>query len=302
MKEQRQELVRLCFKGPPYNEHTLDTIALQDLVQFQKILTEFATTIWKKKNPDSTEFPKQLEDRLQFVLRRIEHGSAVVPLECPAESKQMELFEVPDNRAELVDLIYHTYVAVNDDNPLPSGVVRSMLPSLSELGGKLRTGCEIHFAPPGQVMTRVSKESRKKLKALIGKPYEDTIEIKGRVFWVDIQQRKFKVATHENTDIKVTFTDEQESDVTTALKEHKSIQLSIKGRGRFDARGVLQSVADVESLGMIADDETVRDGSRTAIDEEISRIFGDVTEEEWESVPTDLSHRHDYYITGGGKL
>ena len=42
MNERRQEIARLCFRGASYDEHALDAVALEELVQFQKIVTEMA--------------------------------------------------------------------------------------------------------------------------------------------------------------------------------------------------------------------------------------------------------------------
>src|SRR2546425_11712784 len=94
MPERWKEVVRLAFKGQRFKDHALDLSALDELVQFQKIVTETAKALWLAANPDRERLPKHFEERIRLCLRKIEEGSAVAPLEVyVGEIKQEDLYE-----------------------------------------------------------------------------------------------------------------------------------------------------------------------------------------------------------------
>ena len=87
MNDSWKEVARLHFKGERYDDHSLDTDALREYIQFQKIVREMARTIWKKRHPDRRNLPKDFEDRTRLCLRAIEEGSVAVPLEIRERSE-----------------------------------------------------------------------------------------------------------------------------------------------------------------------------------------------------------------------
>ncbi len=296
MKEQRHEIARVCFTGSRYDGHVLDAAALEEVVHFQKIVTEIAKVVWKKENPDRERLPKDFEERTQFVFRRIEKGSAVVPLEIHGNSDQLSIWEVPDEIIEAVDLAYDAYTAANRDETLPDGFPREALSVLAAFGKKLTGSAQIQFAPPGRELTTVTPMARQRLNTVAGHSYVDELEITGRVLEVDVRQGRFHIWMKDGTKARVWFTEQQESEVTTALKEHVSTQLFVKGQGEFSTEGALQEIQNVDRLKVIPDNETGFDASAPCIEDVISEIFNDVSDHEWDRVPTDLSHRHDFYL------
>ena len=300
MSEQRQEIARLCFKGARYDGSALDAVALEELVQFQKIVTEMAKAVWKQRHPDRERLPKDFEESTQFVFRTIEDGSTVVPLEMPRNSNQLALWDDPNEINEAIDLAYGAFTAANQDTPLPEGIPKEVLPSLAAFGKRLPSDAEIRFAPPGRDMTPVSPEACQRLNAMAGVSYVDELEVTGRVLEADVRQSRFQIWMDDGTNARVRFTEEQESEVTTALKEHASVQLLVKGLAEFGSNGVLQQIQSAEYLKVIPDDDPGLDTSAPRIEDVISDIFGSVTDPEWDQVPSDLSHRHDFYLYGDG--
>ena len=301
MSEQPREIVHLCFKGARYDGHALDAAALEELVQFQKIVTEMVKAVWEKRYPDHDRLPKHFKECTQFVFRTIEDGSTIVPLEMSNNSDQ-GLWDYLHEVTEAVNLTYGAFVAANrDEELLPEGVPRKVLPSLAALGKRLPDSAEIQFAPPDREMTPVSPKARQRLSTMIGHSYVDELEITGRVLEADVRQRRFQIWMEDGTNAQVKFTEQQESEVTTALKEHTSMQLLVKGQGEFNADGVLKQIQDVEYLEVISDDAPPFDPSARRIEEIIAENFSKVPDQEWDKVPSDLSHRHDFYLYGINK-
>lgn len=299
MNELSQEIARLRFEGAHYARCALDAAALEEVVLFQKIVTGMAEAVWKRKHPDRERLPGKFEEVTRFAFRRIEDGSAVVPLEMSRNSNQLDWLPPPDEIIEAVKLAYGAFVAANRDAPLPESLPKAMLPSLAALGKKLPGGAEMQFAPYKEPqMTPVSSEARQRLKAMIGDSYTDKVEITGRVFEADVRRRQFQIRMSDKANACVEFTERQESEVTTALKEHASVQLLVKGQGRFNPDGVLRRIQNVEYLKLTPDSEAGFDTSAPPIEDVISEIFSKVPDQEWDKVPSDLSHRHDFYLYG----
>ncbi len=136
---------------------------------------------------------------------------------------------------------------------------------------------------------------------MAGCPYVDEVKVMGRVLEADVHKKQFQIWMNNETNVQVKFTEQQESDVTTALKEHASMQLLVKGQGEFSPDGALQQIQDVKYLKIILNDEDALDTSAPRIEDVISEIFSKVSDQEWDRVPSDLSHRHDFYLYGDGK-
>ena len=302
MKEQTREIAHLCFKGARYDGHALDTTALEELVQFQKIVTEMAKAVWEKRYPDHERLPRNFKECTQFVFRKIEDGSTIIPLEMSRNSDQGLWGYLHEEVIEAVNLTYGAFVAANrDEEPLPEGIPRKVLPSLAAFGKRLPSSVEIQFAPPGREMTPVSPKVRHRLNTMAGDSYVDELKITGRVLEADVRQRRFQIWMEDGINAHVRFTAQQESEVTTTLKEHTSMQLLVKGHGEFNSDGVLRQIQNVEYLEVIPDDAPPFDPNARRIEDIIEENFSKVPDQEWDKVPSDLSHQHDFYLYGINK-
>lgn len=296
---ERREVVRLCFKGGPYSEHVLDASALEAIVEFQEIVSDLAEATWKRKNPDRKKVPKSLRDSTRLVFRRIETGSAIVPLEMAAEFQRQSplLLENTCDLTEAIDIAYNTFVAANSNERLPTGVPKNMLSKFAGVGKKLPNGVEMQLALPGAEMTPVSQTARQRFESLSVNNYQDSVQITGRVLEADVRKRHFQIWMDANTKVVVQFNEEQEDQVTTALKEHVSMRLRVSGKGEFNSEGKLHRVLNVEHLQLLSN-EAEFDSKAPSIQKAIPDIFSDVSDSEWERLPSDLSHRHDFYLYG----
>ena len=99
-------------------------------------------------------------------------------------------------------------------------------------------------------------------------------------------KNSFQIWMNDGTNVQVKFTEQQESDVTTALKEHASMQLLVKGQGEFSPDGALQQIQDVKYLKIIPNDEDALDTRAPRIEDVISEIFSKVSDQEWDRVPS----------------
>lgn len=152
--------------------------------------------------------------------------------------------------------------------------------------------------PPhdGKPEAPVTAQSRRKSQKFIGKPYEDSIEIIGRVFDVDVYKKHFRVCLDNGTKVLAEFTEEQEPDITSALKDHNSVRLRLEGRGRFSREGKLERVTSVAKILTIQDSETAFDPEAEPIEDALARIAAGIPDSNWDDFPSDLSAKHDDYL------
>ena len=303
MSGQWREVVRLCFKGERFRDHALDLTALNELRQFQKMVTETAEALWRKANPDRDRLPRHFEDHTRLFLRKIEEGSAAVPLEVFIEEPERQelMWPQPDEIDEAIDLAYRVFGAAHEDTSLPNEFPKELLNEYVSWGQGLSDEEVLEFAPPGKVATQVTKCERERLNAFSELPYEDEVDVTGHVLEADVRQKRFQIWLDDRMNVHVPFTEEQETKVTTALKEHNLVRLRIQGRGEFDPAGALRRIISLDSLDLVQDEEITFDTTVPSIEDVITDIFKDVSDEEWNRLPRDLTDRLDYHLYGGGE-
>ena len=92
------------------------------------------------------------------------------------------------------------------------------------------------------------------------------------------------------------FTDEHEAQVLAALRDHDSTTISVKGEGVLDMDGSRLTKASQITLNNT--DSQTTNFENQDIHRKLEEIVASVPDEAWESLPTDLSARHDHYIYG----
>ena len=303
MRGQWKEVVKLAFKGARFEDHALDLNALGELSRFQKMVAETAKAIWRAANPDRERLPARFEERTRLCLRKIEEGSAVAPLEVfLEESEQKEMFEPEPTKAEdAIAVAHQVFRAVERNDPLPENFPRSLLGEYEQWGQSLAQNEEIELIPPGKEPVRLTAESRSRLAAFAEVPHADQVDISGEVLEADIHHGRFQTWLDEKTFVAVTFSPEQESDVTSALRDHRTIRLQVIGRGEFSPDGKLLRVTEVEELRLHPPGEVAYDAHARPIEDVLTELADEVPVEDWDRLPPDLTDNLDHYLHGTAK-
>jgi hypothetical protein len=87
-------------------------------------------------------------------------------------------------------------------------------------------------------------------------------ELTGEALEADVKQRKFQLLIDGQTHVLVMFSDPQEVDVTTALRDHKSVRVRVKGQAEMSPQGKLLRVTEIEELVLSPAGEVPNDSSR----------------------------------------
>jgi hypothetical protein len=294
-----KEVVKLTFKGERFRDHALDLRALTELSQFQKMVAETAKTLWRTANPDRERIPHHFEERVRWCLRRIEDGSATAPLEVFMEEQDQTSFLEPEpiEINEAVELARDVFEAIGADAELPQRFPRALLQEYTKWGQTLANDESVEMKVAEKKPAYLTLAHRRKLETFSEKPHEDHVEITGEVFETDVKKGRFQLWSGEETIVTVIFTPEQEDQVTTALKEHRTVQMFVKGSGEFSTQGKLLRILRVDELRLTKDEETY-DRTARPIEEVLSDLAKEIPQEEWDKLPNDLNDNLDHYLYG----
>lgn len=303
MSGQWKEVVKLTFKGQRFRDHALDLSAIAELSQFQKMVAETAKALWRVANPDRERLPKRFEERIRLCLRRIEDGSAVAPLEVYIEEpEQPELFEPePTETNEAIALVHQVFQAVERDEPLPDNFPKALVPEYERWGQSLADDEAIEVVTVEKRPVRVTSMSRSRLAAFAEGVHEGHVDVTGEVLEADVRQKRFQVWLDEKIGITVTFSPEQENEVTNALRDHRTLWLQVIGIGEFSAQGKPLRITQVEELRLQPRKEVTYDTAARPIEDILSELAREIPEEDWKRLPSDLTDNLDHYLYGTPK-
>lgn len=295
-------VVRLRFMGGRYDDGALDAAALGEILRFQQIVALTARDLWRRRNPERGRLPRDFARRAGLRLRALESGSPVAALDSPAGA--LPPCEDGDRglpgAAEAVDVVHGAFRAIAAGESPPEDCPRSLVPRYARLGARLSPRETLEIDPPGKPPVRVTSRERRILRSLAAAHRLPTTEdrlgeanIAGRITSDDLRQGRRRVWLDDERPIPVAFAPEHAAIAADALKERDSMQVHVRGEGRFAPDGALREVVRVDELDVAPHVDSAPD-----IMEKMDRIFAKVPEEAWEKVPNDLSERHDHYIYG----
>jgi len=298
-----KEVVRLRFRGPRFRDHALDLSAVTELCRFQEIIAETAKALWRAENPDRQRLPPHFEDRTRLCLRRIEDGSATVPLEVYLEPpEQGEFWPRPPEPTELnnaVELTHRVLESAAAGAEIPSTLPTSLIPQFAEFGKTLGEGEEIELQPPnGAAPTRINRTVREHLATYAERPQPTVLELTGECLEADVRHGRFQIWVDTQTLVQATFDATQEELVTSALKDHRSARIRVRGVAVISPEGKPLRFTRVESLELVAARSEELDPNAPTIEEELAAIVADVPQEEWDRLPEYLTDNLDQYLYG----
>jgi hypothetical protein len=300
MSAERRELTRLKFEGPRFDDHGLDFDVLPDLIAYKDLLVKTAVGLWWAKHPDRQRIDRGFEDSIRLKFFEIGAGSATVPVFriIEGDGEQMALPLEPDEFDDAVDLIEETIAAAADDRLLPERLPANVVHLFGSFGKSLLPGESISLsgAKRGRAV-RHTPEIRERLERWQDKTYEDTVDLAGEVRLTDLDGRKFTIRLDNGLKVKGEFLPEQELMITTALREHESRRLRVRGKAEHScADGSLKRLVRVDDIVPLPVDYDTFDDAARPIWEVVAEMGAEISDSEWAEVPRDLAGNHDHYL------
>ncbi|MDK1022677.1 MAG: hypothetical protein QGD92_00425 [Gammaproteobacteria bacterium] len=296
-----KEVVRLRFKGERFRDHALDLSALGGLSQFQKMVAETAKVLWRAAHPDQGRLPRHFEQRTRLCLRTIEEGSATVPLEVFMEDEVIQDLFGPVEPVEVneaIGLAYEVFEALEKGDTLPDRLPRSLIPEYAKFSQTLGPEEEIEISTPEREPVHLTLVSKQRLTEYVEKTYEADVDVTGQVLEADVKRQRFQLWLDDTTKATVSFTEQQEDEVTTALKEHQHRNMQVKGWGQYSSAGKLLQVTRIDEMKLFPVGESLFDMTATPIEEVLQDLAKKIPQEDWDAFPADLTDDLDHYLYG----
>ncbi len=301
MPKQQQEIVRHTFKGRRFENHGLDLDVLPELVAYKTILVEVAKELWRRNNPEKERLPANFEKLFSMKIYSLEPGSVCVPL-CREIEKGEQLSFLDDELDELPQaarLIADVIGAAGRDEPLPSAFPASKLCLFGSYGKTLQEDEYFVITVLGGVTpVEYTQSTRQRLMQLSAQSYEDSVDVMGTVTMAKISSPRMAITLNDGRDVESVFRPEDENAVTTALKEHATVKLRVKGRGVLSSAGSLQKIVEVTHVELLQGETSPLVPAAVPIWQVFDQIRQTVPGGQFNLLPADGASQHDHYLYG----
>jgi hypothetical protein len=127
------------------------------------------------------------------------------------------------------------------------------------------------------------------------------VDVAGEVLEADVKQRHFQLWLTDRIYVSVSFSESQEGEVTTALRDHNQVRMKVKGRGEMSPQGKLLKITRVDEITIHPVGEVPFDHTAQPIEDVIAGLAAQVPQAEWDRLPDDLTDNLDHYLYGTPK-
>lgn len=132
------------------------------------------------------------------------------------------------------------------------------------------------------------------------KTHRKPVEITGSVTQINAERSTFTITTDDGLRVKAPYAEETKHRVFQVAQKPEEWLIKVSGMGEFNRSGTLERIVKADRI-IIAVARWERgeiDPDAPTITEMFDALIAETPPEAWEGVPTDLSHRHDFYLYG----
>lgn len=283
---------------------SLSIEALPELVAYRTLLVEVSKELWRRDNPDRQRLPAHFEETLDLAITEIRPGSVGTPLVRRAEAAedQAGLF-VPSNLLdEAADLVADTVEAARTDQPLPGNFPKRALSFFDDYGKTLREDewCE-HRSVRRQRVAEYTPQARANLRRWAVETYEADVDVVGTVTMARVSLPRMGITLDDGREIEAVFDPGVEGIVITALKDHATAKVRVRGRAQMSGTGQIQRITSVERVVLMPGGEPPFEAAAKPIWDVFAEIAKDIPVEELNKLPKDGSATIDQRLYGKPK-
>ena len=308
--QERQDFKELRFTGGRFDETEgfLDSAVLSEIEVYRRILVETAKGLWRAEHPERTYLPSGFEARFRLGIESVNEGSCAVSLGRVKSIGDDQLpMSIPDEFDQARGLVDKTLVAIDQDEPFPDNMTHAALYELERWGETLTNDESIVLGARNGRVSAFNSSIKNELFDRLTKStdYEDLVDETGEIRAASLRSThggSFKIRLRNEQEVDGIFTNDQESDIISALHDHQSVHLRINGRGVYDGNGQLKRISIVESYELIDAGKIPFDPDAPSILETIKKIRESVPDSAWDNVPRDGSINYKHYLYGWPKV
>lgn len=299
MSSEFVEIAKIRFRGLDYEKSMLDAVALKEVIHLQEVLYKSIEINNFRTYGVESRLTSEEKNRHRLFLGQVAHGSAIAPIHVQRDNRQ-DLLGKPAAH-EVVEesmLKIHAIIkATENDEQFPPNTKRELLGVLNDFGSSLSKECALEISVRGEEWVTMTMRYHARIAGAMASPYTDTVSLQGQVLEADVKMRRFTLWPREDQKVRVEFTDDQETKVTTALKDHREVEVQVTGTGKFNPDGKLVEISGITKLRLVHAEDSDYDPNAKPIWETIKEIGESMPDEFWDQYPRDLSENHDFYLS-----
>ena len=250
--------------GARFEGHAVPVTVLSELMAYRDLVLLVARSLFFEAHPERKRVPKGFEEGFDLVLRDVQEGSAIVPLERRGAFQvvgQQQLFASDDLFEKARDLVHETIAAVASRREPPTSFPTVAFHLFNRFGTTLRDGEAIELDTPTRRKARYDTAVRKRLVLQRESTYENPAEWVGAVIAYDGAKQTFSVQDDKGVTVSASLTsldDESLRVVRTAAVHSDTLRARVSGVGAFDAQDRLLHFASVAEVVFQEDDDLMQ--------------------------------------------
>lgn len=304
---QFDEVVRISFKGSPYDLRELDSVTLAALSHFLTTVTALARTLLAMKDKAA-----RFDEETRLVLNKADQNGSSISVSIRANENQHKIGPTKLALKDALHQVHSTYCAANRGEPIPSELPVELVASLAQIGE--------YLPPKVEMMIQLQKNKIASVTADVGEflklqrpesknfgenthktdsadnSYEDLVDVIGKIYDVNVSSNIFKLINDDDScTLDVNFNDELKSQITSALDQKNNVKLRILGTGILDELGNLQKIIRINSLETFQDNDSTRKKGMREFDQFVNQLVKKIPQSELDKLPADFAERHDDY-------
>ena len=292
MTDQRRHLATLRFSGGTYDGCALDERALEEVVKFIRAVSETAKEQWRQEHPKRSRLPNGFASSVALQLKEIAPGGTTAFLSPPPSlDTQLPLGETNLDRA--LATVEDAFAATRAASDPSRGISERLCHTYAQLGTKLEASATLTFSRADGPSAIIDQISRQAFSRHLPDTYVDIVDVSGRVLAADVRLQTFQLWLDQDNCVVASFTPDQERHITTALHDHESLQLRVRGIGEFLKNGALYRINRIDLINELGDDQFEFDHNAPSVVDLLDKAFTGISDSDWKGLPLDLASRHD---------
>ncbi|HEY3392559.1 MAG TPA: hypothetical protein VGK58_07620 [Lacipirellulaceae bacterium] len=303
MSDKPRLIVDHSFRGGRFEDHGVAVDALKEVIVYKEMVTEVAKDLWRSRHPDRERLPAHFEDAFSLKIYRIVPNCVTIPLEreAPTDAQQSLFleFEPTDELTLSVELIARTIEAASNDMPLPTTFPKRLLPLFQQYGTSLRPDERIEQLPYGWTHhVTFDNAVRERIVRVIDSNYTATVDLIGQVTMARVNKPRMGLELEAGGEVEAVFLPEHEDAIVTALKNHETAKVRVRGTGQYSGTGELQRIVEVDQVILLPEGLITINSSAMPIWARFQEIASSLPANAFDHVPSDGASRHDFYLYG----
>ncbi len=245
----KSEFLKPRLTGLRFDQHGIPLEFLRDFAALEEMIVEVAKWKYRQENPHRERIPRGFANHLEFVLSRVEEGSAipVIFMVSALQFQEANVRYFEQARDAIIESI--ALAEAGTTQILPPG----LLSMFDRLGRSLREGEAIEFVRSGASNAMLTPEVRRKLiRAAQVDDWTEEVTLHGKISEADQARHSFELELNDGTRVKAPLNSQHLETVMAAFTQYRNgTSVTLHGVVKKDRHDRLKTVDAVEHISLL---------------------------------------------------